>query len=66
MHTGVTQIIGIYPVEVCGILKICFHGCKTTHYFIYKRMICVKSENCGVICESNVSENHRTFAVENK
>ena len=25
VHAGVAQLIGIHPVEVCGILKICLH-----------------------------------------
>ena len=29
-------------------------------------MICAKSENREVICETKVSKIHRTFAVENK
>jgi hypothetical protein len=35
---------------------------KITHYFIYKRTIWVKSENCEAICETKVSGNRRTFA----
>jgi hypothetical protein len=62
VHTSVAQLIGIHPIEVCGILKICLHGCKITHYFIYKRTIWVKSENCEAICETKVSGNRRTFA----
>jgi hypothetical protein len=70
MHTGVTQLTGIHPLEVCGILEIDIHiaviWCKITHYFIYKRTICEKSENHGVICENKVSENRRTFADGNE
>jgi len=31
-------------------------------FFIYKRTISAKSENCEVICETKVSENRRNFA----
>jgi hypothetical protein len=28
MHTSVTQLTGIHPIEVCGILKKCLHDCN--------------------------------------
>ena len=28
MHTSVTQLTGIHPIEVCGILEICLHDCN--------------------------------------
>ena len=39
---------------------------KITLYFISKRTICAKSENCEVICETKVSGNRRNFAPKFK
>ena len=50
MHAGVAQLAGVHPVEVGGIVK---------------RMICAKSENRDVFCETQVPDNHRTFAASN-
>jgi hypothetical protein len=38
--------------------------CKFTHNIIIQRNFWVKSENDDVICETNVPNIHRIFAVE--
>ncbi len=63
MQAGVAQLAGIHHIEVGGIMKIGLHDCKITHHITNERMICAKSENYEVICETMVPKKRCTFAA---